>query len=247
MRRYAPRRRGLAGGDRQRHRDRRSRHHRPGTAGPAGAVPHSIAGGRGEGPGRTIHGNHRERAGGAGTLRRAVHRRLHRAGARRRGRVPGRPDTRAAPGLDLPGRGSRVAEVDEPALLPPAGRELRGDERAAAGGGVRARRGRPQRQGADADARHHEAQRNARRAERQRLRAIRRVEIPHHGDGPAVRHRTVGLAARRPPRHRQLLRPGRSGGDDAVLRGLGAGDGAVRQVHRACRSCRTNRTRAWPS
>ena len=49
------------------------------------------------------------------------------------------------------------------------------------------------------------------------------MAVSHHRDGHAVGDRAVGLAARRPPRHRQLLRAGRSGGDDAVLRRLGAG------------------------
>ena len=43
--------------------------------------------------------------------------------------------------------------------------------------------------------------------------------------------RAVGLADRRPPPRHQLLRPGRPGGDDAVLRWLRAGDRPHRQVH----------------
>ena len=42
---------------------------------------------------------------------------------------------------------------------------------------------RAERARAEADARHHAAQRDARRAERQRLRAIRRVALSPHGDG----------------------------------------------------------------
>ena len=60
--------------------------------------------------------------------------------------------------------------------------------------------------------------------------------------GHAVRDRAVGLAVRRPSRDHQLLRAGRSGGDDAVLRRLRAGHRHVRQVQGHRRSCRTSRT-----
>ncbi len=89
-----------------------------------------------------------------------------------------------------------------------------------------------ERQGPDADARHHAPQPHARRAERQRLRGVRRVAVLDHRDGHAVGDRALGLAARRPPRDRQLLRAGRSGRDDADVHRLGAGDGDVRQVRR---------------
>jgi hypothetical protein len=49
------------------------------------------------------------------------------------------------------------------------------------------------------------------------------VAVLDHRDGHAVSHRAVGLAARRPPPDRQLLRARRPGGDDADVLRLGAG------------------------
>ena len=94
----------------------------------------------------------------------------------------------------------RVAQVDEPELLRAPGRELPRDDPGAAGDGVRAAARLAERAGAEADARHHAPQRDARRADRQQLRRVRRVAVSHHGDGHAVGHRAVGLAVRRPPR-----------------------------------------------
>ena len=142
-------------------------------------------------------------------------------------------------------RRPRVAQVDEPALLRAAGRQLRGDDRGAARGGVRPAAGVAEREGAQAHARHHEAEPHAGRAEQQRLRAVRRVALPHHGDGDALGHRAVGLAARRPSRDHQLLRPRRSGRDDADLLS-GPNRSSPRPAStRARRSCRTSSARGW--
>ena len=103
-----------------------------------------------------------------------------------------------------------------------------------------------ERQGAEADARHHAPQPHARRAERQRLRSLRRMALPHHGDGDAVGDRALGLAARRAPRDHQLLRAGRSGRDDAVVRRIGAGDRHVREVRGHVDSAGRAESRAWP-
>ena len=97
-------------------------------------------------------------------------------------------------------------------------------------GGDRASSRGAERQRPEADTRHHAAERNARRAERQRLRSIRRVAVPPHGHGQALCHRALGLAARRPPRDHQLLRARRSGRDDADVRRLGTGRRHVREV-----------------
>ena len=150
------------------------------------------------------------------------------------------PPTRSSPRCSEPqrtktavrGRRPGVAQVDEPALLRAPGRRLQRDERGAARGRVRPAARVAEREGPEADARHHAPEPHARRAEQQRLRRVRRVALLHHGDGHAVGDRALGLAARRPPRDHQLLRAGRSGGDDADLRRLGAGDRDVRQVRR---------------
>ena len=66
-------------------------------------------------------------------------------------------------------------------------------------------------------------------------------------DGHAVGHRTLGLAARRPSPHRQLLRAGRPGRDDADVHGLRTGL-APRKASTPGRRCsRTSRTSAWLS
>ncbi len=132
----------------------------------------------------------------------------------------------------LRGRRSRMAQVDEPALLHPPGRRLRRDERGAAPGRLRPDQGVAEREGPDLDARHHAPEPHARRVEQQRLRAVRRVVLLDDGDGHAVGDRALGLAARWPPRDHQLLRAGRSGRDDADLHRVGAGDRDNRQVRR---------------
>ncbi len=138
----------------------------------------------------------------------------------------------------------RMAQVDEPGLLHPPGRQLPGDERRAARSwDSRCCAPRSARR-AQADARHHAPEPHARRADTTISISLRRMALPHHRHGQAVRDRAVGLAARRPPPHHQLLRPGRSGGDDAVLRRLRAGDRADRASSRARPCCRTSRTRA---
>ena len=58
------------------------------------------------------------------------------------------------------------------------------------------------------------------------------MAIPPHRDGQAGRRRAVGMAARRPPRDRQLLRARRPGGDDAALRRIGTGRRDVGKVQR---------------
>ena len=54
-------------------------------------------------------------------------------------------------------------------------------------------------------------------------RGVRRVALLAERDGHAVGRRAVGLADRRPPPDRQLLRPRRPGRHDADVHGLGAG------------------------
>ena len=104
-----------------------------------------------------------------------------------------------------------------------------------------------ERPGPDAHPGHHEAEPHAGRAERQRLRAVRRVEVPRHADGRAVVDRAVGMAARRPSRDHQLLRAGRSGGDDAASSSAPSRSRRAPASTRACPSCRTSRPAASPS
>ena len=156
-------------------------------------------------------------------LRPALDRRQHGARPPGRRRLPGFPDAGAAGAGGLPVRGRRVAQVDEPALLPAPGHRLQGHD-----GSTEGRRAGPpaclaQRAGPDAHARHHAAQHHAGRDQRRQLRRIRRGPVLHHRDGRAVRERAVGLAARRAPSDRQLLRAGRPGRHDAELLRLGAG------------------------
>ncbi len=150
----------------------------------------------------------------------------------RRQGLPRRPVRTAAHEDPVRGRRSRMAQVDEPALLRAPGRRLRRDERGAAPGRVRLDEGIAEREGPDLDARHHAAESHARGVEQQRLRPVRRVVLLDDGDGDAVSDGALGVAARRPPRDHQLLRAGRSGGDDAELHRLGAGHRDVRQVRR---------------
>ena len=88
----------------------------------------------------------------------------------------------------------------------------------------------PQRQGPEAHARHHAAERDAGRTDSNDFDFLGEWLYSHHGHGQAVRNRAVGLAARRPSRHHQLLRARRPGGDDAVLRRIRAGDRDIRQI-----------------
>ena len=62
---------------------------------------------------------------------------------------------------------------------------------------------------------------------------VRRMALLDHRDGHPISQRALGMATRRAPRDHQLLRVGRSGGDDAdVLRRLRAGARPRRQVQR---------------
>ena len=151
---------------------------------------------------------------------------------RRRRAVPVDTEQGTARQDGVPARRPRVAEVDEPGLLRAPGRQLPRDDAGTARRRVRDAARVAQRQGVEADARHHAPQPHARRAERRRLRSLRRMALPHHRDGHAVSDRAVGLAVRRASRDRQLLRDGRSGRDDAVLRRLRAGHRHLRQVCR---------------
>ena len=66
---------------------------------------------------------------------------------------------------------------------------------AAAGRGIRPAARGAQRQGPEADARHHAPQRDARRADRQQLRRVRRVAVPHHGHGHSRRPPSRGAGS----------------------------------------------------
>ena len=110
----------------------------------------------------------------------------------------------------------------------------RRDERGAARLRARADPGEPERPGIRDGARRHAAER-ARPGDHRQPGRVRRVALlaEHHGD--AVGRRALGLADRRAPPHRELLRPRRSGRDDADVHGLGAGGGARRTVRRHAR------------
>ena len=71
--------------------------------------------------------------------------------------------------------------------------------RAATRSRLRTAAGLAERAGLKLIARHHAPQPHARRVERQRLRRVRRVALPHHRDGHALGDRALGLADRRPP------------------------------------------------
>ena len=133
--------------------------------------------------------------------------------------------------IDVRRRRSRVAQVDEPGFLRPAGRELsRHDATAQRRVAIALLQAGLSAKGLKQTRDIMRLNHTLGEMERQRLRSVRRVALSRHGDGAAVADRAVGLAARRPPRDHQLLRARRSGGDDAVVRRIRAGDRADRHV-----------------
>ena len=137
---------------------------------PARGAATVVAGGGDTRPRRSVSRHHGQRPGRAWPVQHHVDGRvdapvraaaeaflasLDRATARQDAQAGGRP---------------RVAEVDEPELLRPRRRRLPGHVAAAARGRLRAAARRAERSRADADARHHAPQRNARRAQRRQLR-----------------------------------------------------------------------------
>ena len=118
-----------------------------------------------------VQGHHDQRHADAGPVHDSLHRRLDRAGAPGRRDVAGLAHRRPAHQGVVWRRRPRVAQVDEPALLRAAGRQLRGDDRGPARRGVRPAARVAERQGPHAHARHHEVEPHAGRAEQQRLRA----------------------------------------------------------------------------
>ena len=70
-----------------------------------------------------------------------------------------------------------------------------------------------------------------------------------HRHGHPISHRALGMATRRAPRDHQLLRPGRSGGDEqarghAFVNGLDAGQRA-KAILRATKTGNDKLTEAW--
>ena len=160
---------------------------------------------------------------------RAVDRRLDQAGNGGRAGVPEDPDARAAQILHVPGGRRRVAPVEQHSPGGADGSGLQGHDRGAAPGSRQPVRRRAERQGAAEDPRHHAAESDD-RGDDQAVRRVRRIPVPRRRDGRAARDGALGLAARRPPPDRQLLRARRPGRDDAGLHGLRAGDCRDRPV-----------------
>ena len=154
------------------------------------------------------------------------------AGARGGDGVSRHADARAARQDGVRRRRRRMAQVEQRPSLHPPGRQLQGDERAAA----ERRRSRCCKAGLSAKgsrdvAQHHAAQRDHRRDD-EAVRRVRRRPLQRHGHGRAVGDVALGLAARRPSPDHQLLRPARPGGDDADVHGIRADSRRGGQVRR---------------
>ncbi len=134
-----------------------------------------------------------------------------------------------------------MAEVEQRASVRAAGRELQGDVRSRSGS---AAFGLMQ---AGLSAKGFEKSRNTMRLNGYLAELVKNFdeygEYLYHLTVMGVPSSTepVGLAARRASSRHQLLRARRSGGDDAVVHGLGAGDRNRRASMPARRFCRASR------